>query len=355
MQVVNEAGAMRRSVRGRRRERGVFIFGAAFLLALAVWGWTDRAWAERLFVVDSYHLGYPWSAECRRGLLEGLVRGVEVEFFELDTKRRPKAELAPRAEAAMEACRGYQPDVVVLMDDNALRFLGARMSDEGYPVVFMGINGNPRRYFPGNSIPFNVSGVLERPLLMRSVRYLGKLVASRPGPRVGRFLIMMDDAPTSDAIIESSLGGRRELLISGLEVEVFLTGSFGAWKKRILGLDAGRYDAVILGSYAALKDEDGRQLSLDDITCWTSSACPVPVFCFWDFSVGRGKAVGGLLLSGVEQGKAAAETVNAYLTTGEMPSISIPEKGHLVFSGHELKRWGFGVPESMVHHTKLLE
>ena len=355
MQVVNKVGVMLRSVRGRRRARGVFIFGAAFLLALAVWGWTGRAWAERIFVVDSYHLGYPWSAECRRGLLDGLVHSAEVEFFELDTKRRPEAEYAPRAEAAMEACREYRPDVVVLMDDTALRFLGGRMSGEGYPVVFMGINGNPRHYFPGQSIPINVSGVLERPLLMRSIRFLSKLVASRPGPRVGRFLVMMDDAPTSYVVIESSLGGRRALLISGLEVEVFLTGSFGAWKKRILGLDDGRYDAVVLTSYAALKDEDGRQLSLDEVTYWTSSACPVPVFCFWEFSVGRGKAIGGLLLSGVEQGKAAAEMVNTYLTTAEMPSISIPKEGHLVFSGHELERWGFSVPEPLLHQVKMLD
>ena len=355
MQVVTKVSIERRSFLTLWYARGVFILVAAFVMAVTAWGWTACAWAERLFAVDSYHVGYPWSAECRSGLLDGLVRGVEVEFFELDTKRRPEAEFATRAEEAMRACREYRPDVVVLMDDNALRLLGPRMSDEGYPVVFMGINGNPRRYFPGHSIPFNVSGVLERPLLMRSVRYLGKLVAARPGQRVGRFLVMMDDAPSSNAIIETSLGGRRELLVSGLEVEVFLTGNFEAWKKRILGLDVSRYDAVILGGYAALKDENGRQLSLDETTCWTSSACRVPVFCFWNFSVGKGKAIGGLLLSGVEQGKAAAETVNAYLATGEMPSVSIPEKGHLVFSSYELRRWGFGVPEPMVYSTKLLD
>ena len=166
---------------------------------------------------------------------------------------------------------------------------------------------------------------------------------------------MMDDAHTSHAVIASSLGGRRELLISGLEVEVFLTMDFEAWKRRILGLDVNRYDAVILGSYASLKDENGRQLALDETTSWTASACRVPVFCFWGFSVGRGKAIGGLLLSGVEQGRAAAQTLNTYLATGEMPSVSIPEKGHLVFSRHELERWGFGVPEPMVESTKLLD
>lgn len=309
------------------------------------------ACAETVFVVDSYHGSYPWSSECRQGLLEGLMSGVKTQFYELDTKRRSEAEVSWRLEAAWKACNEARPDLVVLMDDNALRHLGPRMSDAGYPIVFMGINGNPRRYFHANSIPYNVSGVLERPLLMRSVKYLGEFidVMSR------RFLVMMDDAYTSEAIIDSSLGGRRELLVSGFEVETFLAGSYEVWKRRVLNLDKARYDAIILGSYAALRDETGRQVPLDDVTQWTARNSSVPVFCFWNFSVGKGKAIGGLLIDGGEQGREAARMVNRYLVEGEMPVLTIPEQGSLVFSRYELARWGLVLPERMKCLTKMVE
>lgn len=312
----------------------------SFAIAAMLFALSQPVWAETVFVVDSYHAAYPWSSECRGGLQEELLHGIDVQFFEMDTKRYPDSRFAERAEAAWKACIRAHPDLVVLMDDNALRFLGKRMSDAGFPVVFMGINGNPRRYFSAHSIPYNVSGVLERPLLMRSVKYLGEFLQAP----AKRFLVMMDDAYTSDAIIESSLGGRRDRLVSGIEVETFLTGDFGAWKRRVHRVGAGNYDAVILGSYAALEDDDGNQVPLDDVTVWTAANCRVPVFSFWHFSVGKGKAIGGLLISGVEQGKAAARIVNRYLTSGEMPALDIPAKGALVFSEHELARWGITLP-----------
>lgn len=308
-----------------------------------------RTWT--VLVVDSYHASYPWSRECRQGLLAGLGGDVRPVFFEMDTKRRPASEFSARADAAWAACAELAPDVVVLMDDNAVRYLGERMSSAGLPVVFMGVNGNPRKYFPSRRIPANVSGVLERALVLRFMNALGEILSYTPR----RVLLLMDESQTSEAMIETSMGGRREMVVSGIGITTFQTASFSAWREYARGITRDNFDAVILGSCGALKDDDGRQVPLDDVSGWTSRAVRAPVFGLWDIVVGKGRAVGGLLVDGRDQGRVAARVVNGYLSSGSMPPIGYTNRAAMVFSRHELERWGIELPESVRARASFVE
>ena len=59
------------------------------------------------------------------------------------------------------------------------------------------------------------------------------------------------------------------------------------------------------------------------VLAWASAHSPVPLFCFWEFSVGKGRAIGGLVLDGRDQGAKAAELVNAILA-GAQPKTLAP-------------------------------
>lgn len=323
-----------------------FVSTLAVVAALA-----SSGWAGTVFVVDSYHEAYPWSRVCRQGLLEGFQNDVSPVFFEMDTRRRPASEFAERADKAWEACRALSPDVVVLMDDYAVRYLGARMSGAGFNVVFMGVNDNPRRYFPSNSIPSNVSGVLERALGLRLVRDIGELLPTFPQ----RILVLMDTSITSEAIIRNSFGGQVHTVVSGIAVDVLLTDSSDDWRRRVQSLADSQYDAVIIGSYASLKDAAGRQVPLDETSRWTAKASPLPVFALWDISVGKGKAIGGLVVDGRKQGRDAAFLVNRVLNDGIVPPIQYGTRARLVFSRHELDRWKLVLPERMEQHADMEE
>ena len=308
-----------------------------------------RVWT--VFVVDSYHASYPWSRECRQGLLDGLGKDVRPVFFEMDTKRRPASEFPARADAAWDACAELAPDVVVLMDDNAVRYLGERMSAAGLPVVFMGVNNNPRKYFSSQRIPANVSGVLERALVLRFMNALGEILDYAPR----RVLLLMDESQTSEAMIETSLGGHREMVVSGIEMAIFQTANFSAWREYAQGITKDNYDAVILGSCGALKDDEGRQVPLDDVSGWSARAVRVPVFGLWDIVVGKGKAIGSLLVNGSDQGRVAAGVVNGYLSSGRMPPIGYTNRASMVFSRYELDRWGIELPDDVLDRASFVD
>ena len=304
-----------------------------------------------ILVVNSYHISYPWSAECWNGFKAGINPSHKLSYSELDTKRIPDSEFAAQAERIFQEVEQSKPDLVVTMDDNALKYLGQRVSDLGIPVVFMGINQNPRIYFRDNYIPTNVTGALERPLLKRSVVVISQIVP----PKERRFLLLMDDGMTSEAIIETSLSGLSSSILGDFVLDVWLSSSFSDWKRKVKSVSPSDYDVLVLANYAKLTDESGLQVPLDSTTKWTAENSAVPVFGFWNYSVGKGKAIGGLLISGYDQGGSAADLANSILDSGEVPKFTMPREGEYVFSRYELERWQLTLPVDIERSARLVE
>jgi len=299
--------------------------------------------ADEVLVIDSYHASYPWTQECRQGLIQQLHPQHRVSYVELDTKRIPKAQFRKAANNAWLRYRDLSPDLVIIMDDNALNLLGERISQDGTPVVFMGINNNPRRYF-SEAIPTNVTGVLERPSLKRSTYMIQRLI--RPGLEK-KLLLMMDAGPTSYAIIDTSLEGQTRARFGDSILRTYLTSNWEEWQRKIKRLKKEQYDALIIANYAAIKDRNGEQITLDHVSEWTSRHSEIPVFAFWGYSVGPGKALGGLIISGVDQGRNAAQIANEILDGVRYPKIRSPISGELTYSESELKRWSIALPDDL--------
>ncbi|WP_159084620.1 ABC transporter substrate-binding protein [Dongshaea marina] len=312
----------------------------ALLLTLC-WG---VASAKSVLVIESYHAEYPWDASYMEGLKKELGSGFSISSFEMDTKRVPKSEYQAKADAAWAEYQKMKPDLVVLGDDNALKFLFPKFKETQTPVVFLGINSNPRDLKISSAK--NFTGVLERPLFKRSVAELKKIL--KPAPK--KMMVLFDSGNTSKAAVAKLFAGQTSTKIAGVTVDLKLIGKLDDWKKTVSSAKADGYDAIIVGLYHTLVDSAGKHVPAGEVLSWTSKDTPVPVFSFWDFAVGADKTAGGLVLFGQIQGEEAGKLVKKILVDGASPSSLKPqaaEKGRFLFSKAQLAKWKITLPASI--------
>lgn len=301
-----------------------------------------------VFFVHSYHHGYPW-VQAYFSAFKDELNPHSLKDFQMDTKRLPESQFDIKAEQALSLIKEINPKLVVVSDDNALKLVGKPALEAGFPVVFLGVNNNPRQYV---AMTDKVAGVLERPLFKRSVAELQRIV-----PNLRKILVLLEDGITSTAIINTSFDGRLHHKIGLTEVDVARVRDFSHWQLLIKDLPNTKYDLIIIGNYARLSDATGKPVPLEVTTEWTSEYSSIPVFAFWRFSVGSEKAVGGLVLSGEHQGRAAASIVNQYLSSGRFPNplIRTPTQWQYLFSKSELKRWGLRLPKDLLEEVEWLD
>jgi hypothetical protein len=308
-----------------------------------------RASAATILVIQSYHAEYAWDAEWLQTLRLRLTPEHTLLTFELDTKRLPREEFAARAGLAMDAYRRHAPDVVVLADDNACRLLGSQLVAAGARIIYMGVNGNPRDY--GLHGPENVAGVIERPLVKRTLSYLSRL----EGLTLRRALMLFDSGTTSQLIFRTVLRGAAEQNVMGIELQARIVGSWQQWREHVLSARGQGADILIIGLYQTLRDADGRVVPDDKVLRWTAEHSPVPCFAVWEFSVGPGLAIGGLLHSAEEQAHRAAGLVESMLAGEPLPVQPVlAEQGMLKFSRSGLARWGLVLPATFIDQVEMV-
>ena len=202
--------------------------------------------ASNVVFIHSYHSAYPWVQQYRMGFFKQIDK-MKIYEYELDTKRKQDIEFTSIAINAWRFIEQKEADLVVLADDNALKLLGHKINEHNIPIVFLGINANPRTYLTLNKY---ISGAIERPLMKRSVSMLRKLL-----PDLKHVNVMMDNRATSHAILETSFSNKLEQTISGITVSSSLISDYNIWKQRVIDAKKSHYDAIIIANYAALKDE----------------------------------------------------------------------------------------------------
>ncbi|MDG3085709.1 hypothetical protein P7F88_06175 [Vibrio hannami] len=306
------------------------------------------AHSEVVYVVESYHAEYLWDKSYKKGLEEVLASEHQLIYFQMDTKRLPESMFQAQADKAWEKYQQLRPDLVILADDNALKFLGPRFLNTSTPVVYLGINANPRKY--GVADAANFSGVIERPLLFRSILMLKKFMS------VDRLLILFDSKETSKVIKADSFYGNDSIIIAGTQIDLEFIGSFHRWQQVVLESEKNGYDAIIVGLYHTLTDSNGQYVDPEDVIEWTSTHTPLPPFGFWDFSVGMTKNIGGYVIFGYEEGKLAAEIALQMLDgkrTQARPMIG--GQGRFLFSKSQLEKWGISLPPNILNESELLE
>lgn len=305
-------------------------------------GFSTVSYAKTILMIESYHKEYDWDANVRKGFEAVAGKDNKIEFFEMDTKRLPPDQHAAQADKAFAKFEEIKPDIVVLADDAALKFLGKKIADKGTPVIFTAINGDPRSHFAG-TMPANVTGILERPLLNKALKLVKDMV-----PTTKKILIFFDEGITAEATKNdpSFAGGKDQVNVAGVTADIKLIGQWSKWQEMLkTGKD---YDAIIGGLYQTVKDGT-TPVDPDKVLTTTVAEIGKPVFCFWDFCVGEGKGIGGYVLAGESMGRKAGEMVNkvfAGTPPNKQPMI-VNDEGIYLFNKKALEASKLTLPKSI--------
>ncbi|MEF1290397.1 hypothetical protein [Vibrio sp. M260118] len=136
----------------------------------------------------------------------------------------------------------------------------------------------------------------------------------------------------------------------GVEVDIQTIDTQEKWQREVLSAKDEGFKAIIVGLYQTLLDKQGRSVPADTIIEWTNAYSELPIFAFWDFAVGKSKAIGGVVLFGFSHGQQAAKLINQIVQHGHKQPIPIVtgNKGKAIYSEVERARWNIDMPEHWV-------
>lgn len=311
----------------------------------------SHAHAEKtVLLINSYHTAYNWVLRYSTAFAEEVGDAATVYTYDMDTKRLPDAMFNERARSALAGIDRLKPDVIVTGDDNALSLLGQDITNRGYPLVYLGINNNPREYLKDTS---KATGVLERPLLKRSLIFLREII----GKEFDRCLVLFDVSTTSSVIRTTVFKNKGHIVVGDIEVSLRRTNDWTEWRNIVLKAKQEGYDAIILGLYHRLKNDAGEVVPSGEVLRWTSANTPIPPFGFWANNIGFDRAVGGLVLAPEPQGRTAADMVKKILNGAEINTILpvIAEQGQFLFSQIGLERWDIDLPEGIREQAQFID
>lgn len=300
------------------------------------------AFAARVAIIESYHAGYAWDQEYVNGI-EDVLAGHQLSRFQLDTKRIPREDYETAADRVWNELKAYEPELILIGDDNAFRLLSARLSKLKVPLVFLGLNGTPRDY--GLEQFSAITGVFERPLLKRSVLFMSALL-NKDAPRI----LVLFDASTTSTVSHAHLSQLEPYVkVGNIHIDIRLDNRSEVWRDRVTQAKAQGYDAIIIGLYHTLFEADGSYTQPDEMLNWIFDHTSVPSFGFWDFSIGPRGNVGGYVLDGYAHGRTAARMAERILNGTPASSIYpvIDDTGRWVFSRSGMQKWQLKVPEGL--------
>ena len=324
---------------------------------------------KRVFIVSSYDRGYIWSKSTQKGINAAMLkhgyldreeqgtRILERDFVEsaravvqktwMDSKRRnTRAELASATERIMGELREFQPDLVLLGDDNAANFIGNQLLGSKLPVVFWGINGLPLKYglvqnldAPGS----NITGVWQSGYYKESLELLKRL---EPGAKT--FAILACDSETTRPSVKmiDQLAKRGALPLK--LTETIVTNSFDEFKQRALDA-AGRVDAFFVLNHDTLRDKRGQHVDMLTVGRWYLQNIRIPEVSNEDQFVYE-----GMLLtandSGYNQGYMAFEMAEIILEKGASPArmaVKTPDRGPYLVNRNRAAQLKISLKDSM--------
>lgn len=324
---------------------------------------------KRIFIVDSYHRAYLWSESTQGGVTAAmrklgvldndeqgrtLARSDQVESSRavirkdwMDTKRRDsRTDMASATARIMTAIRAFKPDLVMVGDDNAARFIGGQLLDSQVPVVFWGINGLPLKYglvdnldTPGR----NVTGVWQQGYHKESLDLLKRLV-----PKAQTFAILACDSESSRPNVKmiEQLAQRGVLPLK--LVDKVVSNSLEEFKARTLKL-AKEVDAFFVLNHDTMRDAKGNHVDMLEVGRWYLQNIRIPEASHEDQFV-----LEGMLLtandSGYNQGFLAFEMAHGILERGLNPArmaVRTPERGPYLVNRNRAKQLGIALDDAM--------
>ncbi|MDH3219837.1 MAG: hypothetical protein OEO19_09915 [Gammaproteobacteria bacterium] len=229
----------------------ILITAASLFLSSLVASSTANSGANKCLYVSSYHRGYAWSDGVEEGLRKVLTGHCEIRQIDMDTKRNKSPEFKQSAAVAVKReIETWQPDVVIVSDDNAAKYVVEQYyRDAATPFVFSGVNWTVKEYgFPYS----NVTGIVEvaplEAMLTHAIKYSG-------GAKKAIYLgaDTLTEKKNLDRVAEAS----KKL---GIDLEGMLVSSASEWKAQYRA--AQDVDFIVMGSYSGISDWNKTELAV---------------------------------------------------------------------------------------------
>ncbi|MCB2184165.1 MAG: hypothetical protein KQH63_19240 [Desulfobulbaceae bacterium] len=251
---------------------------------------------KKIFVVDSYDREDPWSRETNAGFCSALFeqgyfdtyrqiaafnRHDSVVTSSASIKRiwmnaRGKKTKAEREAASLEfynLIKNFEPDLIFLGDDTAVKFLGSKFLDSGVPVVFWGLNNTPLKYglvdredMPGH----NITGVFQEGYQLDSMLFLKRIV-----PSLKTFAFLGDGSANARTHYKTLEYLERKGLLPLKLKGVINTDNYEIWKREALEYQS-KVDAFFVAPYTALIDRNGKHVPSEEVTRWYTANITIP-------------------------------------------------------------------------------
>ncbi len=313
----------------------------------------------RIFMVNSYHSEYFWSARQSQGIKDALsgLKVVYREYF-MDSKRHPEEEwLAQQKEICLAEIALFKPDLILTGDDNATRTIATHYIGCSLPVVFYGVNAEPEIYgllSNGRHLDSggNITGVLERHHFSEAVRKLKTLCYVNDLP-ISKLYLLTDDSYSSEKLFDILHQVERELQIE--VVFLPLVSDFFVYQRHIDKLNHPG-NAVFIYSLETIKGGNGKQMEYKEIMSWTRARLQVPSIAVHRKYIEEGLMF-GLLLSGYNQAFYAGLKARKILF-GTLPDkipIDSPPQGVAALNKTTIQRLGLKVPLDLLFGAEIFD
>jgi putative tryptophan/tyrosine transport system substrate-binding protein len=293
---------------------------------------------KKIVILFSYRQGW-WAVEDENsGIQEGLATmgytediNLEIARLYMNTKTVNKTTRQMEAAATdlLTRIQAIDPDVLLIMDDDALRHVGGKLLDKDLPVVFGGINllvtdagygwvTDRHRSALADSLEYpghNITGVLERFAVASGFNLLHQII-----PQARSALFLSDNSTQSRQMLRTA--GDQEVLRDlpvRIEKQLF-TDSFEEMQQTVLDFQ-DRVDCIVMFLPWTFEDRDGRHVSQEQVMQWLLRHNKRPGIAYLDILAEEGFLCGvvvDLHQQGVHAGVIAGRILN-----GEQPG-SIP-------------------------------
>ncbi|MCP3870786.1 MAG: hypothetical protein GY703_22370 [Gammaproteobacteria bacterium] len=238
----------------------------------------------RVMIVHSYEHNHICGAPQAAGVIDALAEAgwvenenLQVKSHYMDTKRTHTTPEAVREQAriVLQQVDAFDPQVVVVLDDNAIREVMLPLVDrEGLSVVFSGMNGQPESYNEKNHFMenkqrpgSNITGVYEKLWVSKSLVVMSAALQNHDSS--SKVVGITDYSPTGNAITRQF---ELELAKEKLPVnwEQRRVRDFTEYTRLIGELNEDDNVVAIYPAALRLKTEDGPTYTAKKIFAWTT-------------------------------------------------------------------------------------
>ena len=279
--------------------RFVPVIAAVYLLASGVTAYcADSPWEKKILLLNSYHKGFLWTDEITRGVEMVLAENNVASHVDyMDTKRhsgRHHQDLLTDIFSLKHAAINY--DAVIVSDNNAFNFFKQRGHEifKDSPLIFCGVNNVDKKDLAGLT---RVTGINEMAQISKNISLI-----SRIHPDCRTVLVITDNTPTGKRIQNQVRQMQKDNNTRKIKTELVYDITRHRLEEKLSQLPS---DTIVLMT-VFFQDSLGHFFPFKKGVHMITSASKVPVYGTWTFQMGHG-IIGGYLISGFQQGRAAAE------------------------------------------------